>query len=344
MVLICWAGVSSFRVAMLSAEKRFQRGILRDAKQPGSRKAITFMKKLEKAFGFYPKPLKICAGDITVSPLPDFDSRVASMSDCEDIENDWIYAPPQRTRDFMSGKVRERPYSSRVFGLPETHLIEHATATDDEHLDFLIWALSFFVGMRLTTTKAGFLDATPVKPGKLVDFGLCGQSLGRAVELAERFWMTNHSEPRNAQRFKAAVHALFLGQYPQALQFERFIYLYTAIDACYALTKALRCPQGQHGHAGRIKWMCDELGVDTPTWAAPTVQGGTEVSAIRNDALHEALFVDAPFGFAVQGGVNLKLEMPALVCRLLVALIGGNDTSYLGSPVNTRQYYRLDLS
>ena len=54
--------------------------------------------------------------------------------------------------------------------------------------------------------------------------------------------------------------------------------------------------------------------------------------------------MDAPFGFAVQGGVNLKLEMPALVCRLLVALIGGNDTSYLGSPVNTRQYYRLDLS
>ena len=300
------------------------------------------MKKLE--FGFYPKPLKICAGDITVSPLPDFDSIVAPMSDRENIKNDWIYAPPQRTRDFMSHTVREQPYSSRVFGLPKTHMIEHATATDDEHLDFLVWALSFFVDMRLTTTEAGFLDATPVKPGKLVDFVLLGQSLKRAVELAESFWMTNHSEPRNAQRFKAAVHALFLGQYPQALQFESFIYLYTAIDACYALTKALRCTQGQHRHAGRIKWMCDELGVDTPTWADTTVQGGVKVSAIRNDALHEALFMDAPLGFAVQGGVNLRLEMPALVCRLLVALIGGNDTSYLGPPLDTRQNHGLNLS
>ena len=52
-------------------------------------------------------------------------------------------------------------------------------------------------------------------------------------------------------------------------------------------------------------------------------------------------------GFAVlQSGTlgNLTLEMTALVCRLLVALIGGNDTSYLGSPVNTRQRCGLDLS
>ena len=32
--------------------------------------------------------------------------------------------------------------------------------------------------------------------------------------------MAIQSEPRSTQRFTAAVHALFLGQYPQALQFE----------------------------------------------------------------------------------------------------------------------------
>ena len=64
----------------------------------------------------------------------------------------------------MSGKVREHPYASRVFGLPKTHLIEHAEATNQDHLDFHLWALSFFVGMRLTATDAGFLDATPLKP------------------------------------------------------------------------------------------------------------------------------------------------------------------------------------
>lgn len=289
------------------------------------------MKKLEKAFGFYPEHLRICAGDITISPLPEFHSIVTSMSDREDIENDWIYAPPH----------------SRVFGLPETHLIEHATATDDEHLVFLVWALSFFVGMRLTTTEAGFLDATPVKPSKLVDFVLLGRSLERTVELADRFWVTNHSKPRNVRRFEAAVHALFLGQYPQALGFEGFIYLYTAIDACYALTKELWPPGKYVTHAERIDWMCGKLGVQTPSWADTAIKGGTRVSPIRNEALHEALFMGAPLGFAaLQSGtrINFRLEMTALVCRLLVALIGGNDASYLGSPVNTRQYHGLNLS
>ena len=111
-------------------------------------------------------------------------------------------------------------------------MLELAKATGDEHVVFHLWALSFFLGMRLSATEAGFLDATPVKPGKLVDFVLPGRSLERAIDLADEFWMANRGEPRNAQRFAAAVHALFLGQYPQALQFERFIYLYTAIDAC----------------------------------------------------------------------------------------------------------------
>ena len=218
------------------------------------------MRKIEKEFGFCPEPLEIKVGSIKVSPFPELRSIVDTVLSCEEIENDWIYAPPQQVRDFMSGKIRERPYSSRVFGLPKTHVIEHARATSDEHLDFLIWALSFFVGMRLTATEAGFLDATPVKPRKLFDFVLLGQGLERAVELADSFWVMNQSEPRSAQRFEAAIHALFLGQYPQALLFESFIHLYTAIDACYALTKELWPPKQYITHSERIEWMCGKLG------------------------------------------------------------------------------------
>ena len=190
----------------------------------------------------------------------------------------------------------------RVFGLPQTHTIEHAGAEGDEHLDFLVWALSFLVGMRLTTTEAGFLDATPAKPGSLVDFVLRGQSLSKGMELAERFWTNNRHEPRNAQRFAAAIHALFLGQNPQALQFEEFIYLYTAIDACYRLAAEFRQPSKKKSHAERIGWMCAEFGLATPDWAKPSASGGIQAAAIRNDALHEALYVDAPLGFAVHGG------------------------------------------
>ena len=260
------------------------------------------MNRIEKAFGFYPEPLQVDTGAIGIRPLPDLDEAFEEVLSSEQMDDGWIYVPPQQTRDFMSGRIRERPYSARVFGLRHTHMLTHAAATGEDHVVFLLWALSFFLGMRLSPTERGFLDATPVKRGKLVDFVLLGRSLERAIDLADGFWRDNAGEPRNAQRFSAAVHALFLGQYPQALQFERFIHLYTAIDACYALTRALRSAGARHKHGARIAWMCGELGVVTPAWARSTGGGGSVVSILRNDALHEALFMNEPLGFAVHGG------------------------------------------
>ena len=304
------------------------------------------MSKTSKAFGFYPESLRIDAGPIRIEPLPQLDDVVRGVRTSDEVEDGWIYAPPQGVRDLMSGQIRQRPYSARVFGLPQTHTIEHAHAEGDEHLDFLVWVLSFLVGMRLTTTKAGFLDATPARRGSLVDFVTRTQNTSKGMELAERFWANNRHEPANAQRFAAAIHALFLGQNPRALQFEEFIYLYTAVDACYKLAAVLRQPPKKKLHRERIEWMCGEFGLDTPDWAKQSTSGGVEVAAIRNDALHEALYVDASLGFAVHGAGsfgNLPLEMVALVCRLLVALIGGNDPSYVGSAVDTRQRHALEL-
>lgn len=303
---------------------------------------------MRKKFGFYPRPLDFDAGPVRIRSLHDLDQIVDSVVTCEQVENGWFYAPLQRVQEFVSGGVRTYPFSARVFGLSKTHSIEHEVVTGEEHLDFHVWVLSFFAGMRLTTTDAGFLDGTPLKPGSLVDFVLVDTELGRAVELAERFWCSNRGCPRNTRLLAAAIHALFLGQYRQALQFEEFIHLYTAIDACYALTVAQRRPKGSCSHAKRIEWMCDELGVVAPAWAESAGgKGGTVVSGLRNSALHEALFLSEPLGFAVHGvdtGENLTLEMIALVCRLLVALLGGKDDSYLQAPVNTRQRQGLRLS
>ena len=309
--------------------------------------------RLVKEFGFYPHPRPIKAGPVTISPLPDLQQIVREVLAYDGIEGDWIYAPLQRIKNSMNGQVRECPYTTRVFGLPMTHLIEHVETTSEDHIKFHIWALSFFVGMRLTATEAGFLDATPLKPHRLVDFIPHGSSLTRAVELAENFWMTNRDKPRCAKRFAAAIHALFLSQNPQSLQFEQFVQLYMAIDACYRLTEELHRPPKHLKHADRIAWMCRQFGFEPPAWADPMAPGGSEVATIRNDTLHEALFMDAPLGFAVHGvssnqshtlEQNLPLEMQHLVSRLLVALIGGNDTAYIQSPVNDRQKIGLDLN
>ena len=201
--------------------------------------------------------------------------------------------------------------------------------------------------MRLTTTNRGFLDATPVELNKLTDFySLDSNSLVLAIDLAESFWIANHKKTRNIQRLAAAIHALFLGRYPRALQFERFVYLYTAIDACYALARSLRRPSGGHNHYKRIAWMCREFGVATPSWAVATGKSGTVVSALRNDALHEAIFEGEPLGFAIYGagtGIDITAEMRRLICRLIVALMGGQDEAYIGSSVHAAVTHFLSL-
>jgi hypothetical protein len=62
--------------------------------------------------------------------------------------------------------------------------------------------------------------------------------------------------------------------------------------------------------------------------------------------MHEALFMNAPLGFALRGagtGQNLPLEMEAVICRLLVALIGAPMADYVRSPVTTRMMHGLNL-
>ena len=300
-----------------------------------------------KEFGFCPEHIEIESGSIIIRSLPNLEQVAEKVFASDGISNDWIYAPAQLICGLMSDKVRELPYASRVFGLPKTHVIEHGTATSADQINFYLWALSFFVGMRLTTSGAGFLDATPLKPRMLVDFKLSYPNLTHAVGLVEKFWIENLTRPRCALRFGAAVNALFLGQNPRNLQFERFIYFYMAIDACYKMAKELgELPKKNGSHAGRIVRMCGELGIEPPAWAGPDNPDEATVVNLRNNTLHEALFMDAPLGFAVHGsgtGQNLTLEMVAFVCRLLVALIGGRDASYVGTPVNTRLTYTLDF-
>lgn len=295
-------------------------------------------------FGYHPGPLDIQFGPITVEPLPNFKSTVADVAEWEGVERDWIYAPLQQVRNF-SGNVRDLPYSARVFGLPNTHKLTHAEADSDDHLNFHIWALSFFQGIRLTPLKAGFLDATPVVPGKLVDFNLLKNSREKALEITEVFWTNHSADPQIPRLFAAAVHALFLSQNPRHLQFEEFMLLYTAFDACFALARLLHpsMTRTRVTHEARVKRMCDLFGMATPDWADPEAPSGSEVATLRNATIHEALFMDEPLGFALHGSTSchLPLQMEALICRLLVALIGGERADYVRSPIDTRQRHAL---
>lgn len=291
-------------------------------------------------FGFCPIPLDWQSGDIRVSTLQDLEESVQSVREDAGVENDWIHSPRQHRRDFLSGTVTELPRSARVFGLPMTHELEHKNADSDEHLSFLVWCLGFVLGIRLTDTEAGFLDATPIVVGKLHDIAWIGDSRRQAFECCERFWQTHSAKPRVTKALAGIVHSLFLAQNPSHLGFEKFIYLYTALDGCHFVHRKTSGQTGRGTHAARIANLCDAFDMPVPSWADPSA---ADVADHRNETIHEGLFFDEPLGFAPFGSMrsaprprSVAMEMQALVCRLLCTLLGIPASNYIKSELTSR--------
>ncbi|GGX13669.1 hypothetical protein [Undibacterium macrobrachii] len=298
------------------------------------------------SFGYYPQTLDVSAGAVSISTIPNLTDIVFAIEkDSEHVAGDWIYAPPQEVLQF-GGNIVKMPYPTRIFGLPKTHILSHSSPDNDDHLRFHLWVLSFFVGMRLTSTEAGFIDSTPIKPNKLFDFVLTGQGIVDVLVLAEAFWAKHRTKSERAKLIAGIIHALFLSQNPHHLQFERFLLLYSAFDACFALAKSIQKPPEYLKHGQRISWMCKLFGMQIPAWADDSGVLSTEIASLRNESVHEALFMGEPLGFVLHGvgtGVNLTLEMEALACRLLIALLGSDKMDYVASPVTTRQQYAIRL-
>lgn len=298
------------------------------------------LRRLE--FGYHPEQFEINAGPISVQPLAGIAERVRQVEASDGIANGWIYAQPQNKCCAILDNTH------RIFGLPKTHVLIHEEADTNEHVAFHIWPLSFFIGLRLTPMEAGFLDATPLKPGSLVDFvpSTCSD-LTKSVELAEDFWSAHRSSPDRARWVQAIIHTLFLGQNPRNLQFESFLFLYTAFDACFKLASSLQTDNSWVRHSDRIKWLCDQFGIRPPAWSTPSGSAESELVKIRNLMVHEALFMGNPLGFGLHGigtDTNLILEMQALLCRFVVTLLGGGQTDYVQLPINTRQKFELKLT
>jgi len=300
-------------------------------------------------FGYYPIQCDVEKDQFSIRTLSGHSDKIANILNDLNVVGDWVYPEAHKCLDF-DGNVKRLPSPIRIFALPKTHTLTLHRCGNPHELEFIIWCLSFFLGMRLTTTEAGFLDATPIRPGKLVDFILRRSTIADAVQMSLSFLDEERITPANLQKVTAVIHALFLAQYPQNLPFEQFQYLYMALDACYSLLVAKEKSKLRMNHSRRIQWMCDKFNIPVPVWAADTDKIPSSLSVVRNNTIHEALFFDGPLGFSIYGGnspkasqENVPLQMKALICRLLVAILGGGDVGYITSPVNTRMQHCLEL-
>lgn len=300
-------------------------------------------------FGYYPERIEIENERFSIKTLPNFEEVLAAVKNDPNMYKGWIYPGVQQSID-LNGVTTNRPYNVRVFGMHKTHELTLHKNDNIEDIDFVVWCLSFFTGMRLTVTEAGFLDATPIKQGTLVDFVLSECSIEDAIELGLDYLESERSNFRATKRVKAIIHSLFLAQYPQNLPFERFQYLYMGLDSCFKLIQSKDENRPHVTHASRLEWMCKKFEIPIPKWAIMN-ENKSDISTVRNDTIHEALFFDEPLGFSIYGGNqsksnqgNVILQMQHLICRLLVAILGKPETDYVKTRVDTRHIMGLNLS
>jgi hypothetical protein len=299
-------------------------------------------------FGFYPVRYDVKLAKFEITTLDDFNERVESVISDSRVHADWIYAPLCEVKSLGVPGTRNLPYTSRVFALPKTHRLTH-TSEDPKRLSFLIWVFGFLVGIRMSDQKAGFLDAATLRPGMSNDVVWCGRSLQLALTKADDFFECNTRQPAVELAIRAVIHSYLLAHLPTLLDFERFLYLYTAVDAAFAAHNHLHCKTAKVvSHKKRIAYLCESLGLPTPWWADCNTP---YVAQRRNETIHEGLFFGEPWGFMTFGCTQesemkhrmILLELQKLMCRIIMALLDVRDETYLKSAVDDRQRHGINL-
>ncbi|NHC03503.1 hypothetical protein G9F31_06930 [Acinetobacter sp. 187] len=301
--------------------------------------------KVSKNFGFLPENLNITNEYFSIQTLEDLQKKINLISKDSTVHKGWIFAPQAQTINLMTNQIHILPYKSRIFRLPKTHNLRVFNLSESQ-LEFLIWCLSFFVGMRLSTTEAGFLDATPLKPRKIFDFVLPNYELETALLCTTQYMLSLENNDISFKRLSSVTHLLLLAQNPQNLNFEKFNYLYMALDTCYKIVQnkvGIASKPKCNGH--RVQWMCEYFAMPVPDWAVLHKKNSL-ISEVRNNTFHEALFFDEPLGFAIfksESNRNVLLEMQNLICRFLVALLINPKNDYIRTPLDTRMMQLLRL-
>jgi len=66
-------------------------------------------------------------GEIRIETLDGTPEIVQEIRNLEQVHQNWYYAPRCSGQNVCNGEVWEHPYPRRVFDLPFTHRIRHAT-------------------------------------------------------------------------------------------------------------------------------------------------------------------------------------------------------------------------
>jgi len=268
-------------------------------------------------FGFLSENICYETEDCKISPLGNFSDKIKALQSEGLIHDGWLYPPCEEPSRRHNDPDKLPKIPCRAFSLTPTHIIETKNGLyEKDREEFLINVLGFIKGVKLVPSEWSHFYRVPINLHKLVGFVCTKGETQSLLEISNHFYSTHDIEVR--KMFFGAVHwFLFADSYYH--DFERFDCQYKVLDACYKLTRNIFNIK-ECGHNKRPNEMCKFFNLPTPLWAK--LDGGiSNLSTLRNQFYHEALFAGEPIGFNIPDS-DIVFELKNFNAKLLLSILG----------------------
>lgn len=226
----------------------------------------------------------------------------------------WCYCP----------SIKERRFTLK------TNCTMSGVASQD-HGRFMVQCLSFLYGQKLHTLPKEYIDSVHLKRDH---FGLLtsNESIEKGLIYCSELWMREATDDKTKfstllKRVFGIIHLLFMSISKTNLQFEQFIYIYIALDACFKHF----CDVGFIPHKGkgvphkqRLKMISDIVGIKFSQSLSEQY-----FYEIRNEVFHEGLYLGEPLGYRTIGGKNNLSFAQNFLIRVIFIVLGIKATGFL---------------
>jgi len=274
------------------------------------------------------------APDLQVQPLPAYSDVTSAILSHKRAYDGWIHPPLAPAS--LSQPSPEIP--AIAYKLPATHqLTGEAEWMDPEYAGFVIALIGMLDGLRLVPEGWSHFHKAAVAPMKLADIVCTAREVAKAIDLASQWWKAANQECRKWM-FGSIHWYCFASGYDH--EFERFGGLNTVLDTMHRI----HIEQGgtrARTYAQQTQVLAKAYGIPVPPWAV--VRGKScDLSALRNEFIHEGRYGGEPIGFAFPKR-SITLELAAFMTRLILAVLGV-ECGYIHSSTTTWQMHGLDFS
>ncbi len=284
-------------------------------------------------FGFLKNKRRFVSQNIEIRSLWDIDQKICWFNKNARLSRGWYY-PPMKIADqnFYEKKHNKScEIQSEWHILPATHTIT-LHPYDDEKVKFLLLGVSFVMGLYLSPAGFYCLGKIPYDQGKLTGVIPIKNDVEISLDTLSKFY--DASSPKKRKNCFAILHWFLAGQNYE-FQWDRFDSQYKVLDGIFKTSEVSNNLRSRRiPHAERPVLLADHFSIDIPPWAK-TNGKGSQLSKLRNDLVHEAVYAGQPIGYGYPDN-NYDLEFRRFNTKLIAALLG-LKSNFLKSPYNDRQ-------